>query len=58
MAQRASTPPGPFLEEIRQVVRRNKLGQTTEKAYVYYVKDFILCQGKRHPKDLGAVARR
>ncbi|WP_313949216.1 site-specific integrase [Leptolyngbya sp. FACHB-261] len=26
----------------------------TEKSYIYYIRDFILFQNKRHPKDVGA----
>jgi len=27
----------------------------TEKTYRYWIRYFILCSGKRHPRDMGAA---
>ena len=44
----------PFLETVRQTIRRRHLSYSTEKQYLDYIKDFILFSGKRHPADMGA----
>ena len=44
----------PFLETVRQTIRRHHLSYSTEKQYLEYAKDFILFSGKRHPADMGA----
>lgn len=52
-----SQPPPPplrLLDQVRQVIRLRHFSLKTEKSYVYYIRDFILFHGKRHPKDMGA----
>jgi integron integrase len=43
----------PFLESVRQTIRRQHLSYSTEKQYLQYVKDFILFHNKRHPQEMG-----
>ncbi len=45
----------PFLESVRQTIRRQHLSYSTEKQYLQYVKDFILFHNKRHPNEMGAA---
>jgi len=50
-----SQPPPPhLLDQVRQAIRLKHFSLKTEKSYVYYIRDFILFHGKRHPKDMGA----
>ena len=50
------TPPEPprLLDRVRETVRLHQYSYETEKAYVSWVRRFILFHGKRHPDDLGA----
>ncbi|MBU2870765.1 tyrosine-type recombinase/integrase [Colwellia sp. E2M01] len=41
----------PFLESIRQLLRTKHYSIQTEKAYLLWIKRFILFNQKRHPKD-------
>jgi integron integrase len=43
-----------FLESIRTALRTRHYARSTEKAYVNWVRQFILFHGKRHPRELGA----
>ena len=43
-----------FLDQLREQLRIRHYSLRTEDAYVDWVRRFILFQGKRHPKDLGA----
>ncbi|MBU2918239.1 integron integrase [Psychrosphaera sp. F3M07] len=43
----------PFIESIRLVLRTKHYSLKTEKAYLHWIKRFILFNDKRHPKDLG-----
>lgn len=43
-----------LLDELRARVRRLGLSLRTEEAYVGWVRRFILANGKRHPRDMGA----
>jgi len=44
----------PFLDSIRQAIRTRHYARSTEKAYVNWVRQYILFHGKRHPRDLGS----
>ena len=58
MRATVSPPPqqkSPFLESVRQVIRRRHFSYSTEKQYLDYIKDFILFHKKRHPKDMGTA---
>ena len=43
-----------LLDQMREVMRLKHLSYRTEKAYLSWVKRFILFHHKRHPKDMGA----
>lgn len=43
----------PFLESIRHLMRTMHYSIQTEKAYLSWIKRFILFNQKRHPKDMG-----
>lgn len=49
-------PPKPprLLDQVREVARLKHFSLSTEKSYVYYIRDFILFHHKRHPKEMGA----
>ncbi len=42
-----------LLDQVRNVARLKHLSLKTEKAYVYYIKRFILFHQKRHPAEMG-----
>ena len=44
-----------LLDQMREVLRLKHLSFRTEKAYIGWVKRFILFHDKRHPKDMGAA---
>lgn len=46
--------PPRLLDEVRARVRRLGLAIRTETAYVGWIRRFILANGKRHPRDMGA----
>ncbi|ALO36387.1 hypothetical protein CMT41_17800 [Colwellia sp. MT41] len=43
----------PFLESIRHILRTKHYSIQTEKAYLLWIKRFIIFNHKRHPKDMG-----
>jgi len=45
-----------LLDQIRSAIRLRHYCLRTEDAYVDWAKRFILLHGKRHPRDMGAVA--
>lgn len=48
-------PPKPrLLDRVRQTLRARHYSRRTEKAYVFWIKRYILFHGKRHPLELGA----
>ncbi len=60
-APRAASEPGRgmlrqprLLDQMRARIRRLGLSIRTEESYVGWVRRFILANGKRHPRDLGA----
>ena len=42
-----------LLDRVRQAIRLKNYAYSTEKAYVYWIKRFILFHKKRHPKTMG-----
>jgi hypothetical protein len=42
-----------LLDHVRQAIRLKNYSYSTEKAYVYWIKRFILFSDKRHPKTMG-----
>ncbi|MFN3843797.1 MAG: integron integrase [Rehaibacterium terrae] len=43
-----------MLDEVRGRMRRLGLAKRTEEAYVGWIRRFILANGKRHPREMGA----
>lgn len=43
-----------LLDEVRNLMRLKHLSYKTERAYVGYIREYILFHDKRHPKDMGA----
>ncbi len=46
--------PPRLLDQLRGRIRRLGLSPRTEEAYVGWVRRFVLANGKRHPRDMGA----
>src|SRR4030095_12733633 len=44
-----------FLEEVRRALRLRHYSIRTERAYLDWIRQFILFHGKRHPEDMGEV---
>ncbi len=44
-----------LLDQVRNLMRVRHLSHKTERAYVGYIREYILFHGKKHPKDLGAA---
>jgi integrase len=44
-----------LLEQVRQRLRAKHYSLRTEQAYVGWIRRFILANGKRHPRELGAA---
>lgn len=45
----------PFLNEVVRAIRVRHYSIRTEKAYVDWVRRFIVFHNKRHPREMGAV---
>lgn len=52
-AEAVARPPR-LLDEVRGRMRRLGLAKRTEEAYVGWIRRFILANGKRHPREMGA----
>jgi integrase len=50
----AGSPPPRFLDRVRQALQTRHYSRRTEKAYVGWIRRYILFHGKRHPTQLGA----
>ncbi len=49
-------PPGPrLLDTVRAAIRTRHFSRRTEKAYVAWIRRYVLHHGKRHPRELGAA---
>src|SRR5262245_25138064 len=44
-----------LLDQVREAMRTRHYSLRTEKAYVHWIKRFILFHNKRHPRDLAAA---
>lgn len=51
----APGPPPRLLDRVCAAIRARHYSQRTEKAYVYWVRRYILFHAKRHPETLGAA---
>src|SRR5512145_1096004 len=43
-----------LLDQVRDAVRARHYSRRTEKAYVAWIRRYILFHGKRHPAEMGA----
>ncbi len=50
----ASNRPPRLLDQVRTALRVRHLSRQTERAYVQWIRRFILFHGKRHPREMGA----
>jgi len=50
----ADRPPSRLLDRVRAAVRTRHCSVWTEKAYVHWIRRYVLFDGKRHPETLGA----
>ena len=41
-----------LLDEVRQRIRARHYSRRTEKAYVHWIRRYILFHGKRHPLEM------
>lgn len=48
-----SASPPKLLDRVRQAIRVRHYSRRTERAYVAWIRRFIVFHGKRHPRDLG-----
>jgi hypothetical protein len=52
----SESPPKPkLLDQVRRLIRAKHYSLQTERAYVFWIKRYILFHGKRHPADMGKV---
>jgi integron integrase len=51
----AAAPPPRLLDQIRARIRYRHYSIRTERAYVDWVRRFVLFHGKRHPREMGAA---
>ncbi len=51
----SSAPPPRLLDRVRAAVRARHYSIRTEKAYVHWIRRYIVFHGKRHPETLGAA---
>ena len=49
------SPPPRLLDRVRHALRLRHYSRRTEKAYVGWIRRFILFHGKRHPAEMGAA---
>ena len=47
--------PPRLLDQVRHAIRLRHYSFSTEKAYIHWIKRFILANNKRHPRDMGAA---
>ena len=48
------SPPPKLLDRVREAIRTRHYSRRTEKAYVTWIRRFIVFHGKRHPSQMGA----
>jgi hypothetical protein len=55
MAPSEAPPPPRLLDRVRAALRTRHCSLRTEKAYVGWIRRYILFHDKRHPVDMGAA---
>lgn len=43
-----------LLDQVRDLIRLKHYAYSTEKTYIYWIRNYIFFHNKQHPKDLGA----
>jgi len=43
----------PFLQSVRTEIRTKQYSYRTEKSYLYWIRQFILFNDKKHPEVMG-----
>ncbi|WP_426661988.1 integron integrase [Rhodanobacter aciditrophus] len=51
----ATSAPPRLLDQVRACCRVRHYSQRTERAYVGWIRRYILANGKRHPRDMGGI---
>src|SRR5690554_7358918 len=51
--RRAAMSKSPFLQSVRTEIRTKQYSYRTEKSYLYWIRQFILFNDKKHPKVMG-----
>jgi integron integrase len=51
----AESPPPRLLDQVRSRMRVKHYSLRTEKAYLFWIRRYILANGKRHPRELGGM---
>jgi integron integrase len=47
-------PPPRLLDRVRQAVRVRQYSPRTEKAYLFWIRRYVVFHGKRHPSEMGS----
>ena len=47
--------PKKLLDQVREAIRRKHYSIRTERAYVFWIKRYILFHHKRHPNEMGSA---
>jgi integrase len=55
LLREAPAPPPRLLDRVRHQIRLRHLSRRTEKAYVAWIRRYVLFHGKRHPRELGST---
>ncbi len=42
-----------LLDQVRNLIRLKHMSHKTERAYVAYIREFIIYNGKKHPREMG-----
>jgi hypothetical protein len=50
-----SMPKPKLLDQVRHRIRARHYSRRTEKAYVHWVRRYVIFHGKRHPLEMGAA---
>ncbi len=55
MTETATPKPPRLLDQVRDALRVRHMSLRTEKAYLHWIRHYILFHGKRHPSEMGEV---
>src|SRR5262245_6063966 len=43
-----------LLDCVREAIRLRRFSRSTEKVYVFWIRRFVVYNGKRHPREMGS----